>query len=193
MRLNKLQKTAVAALEDIKARDITVLDVRKLTSLYDTLVIASGESARQVKALAGNVRDKLKEAGAVIIGVEGEDGGEWVLVDADSIVVHVMLPAARAHYNLEELWTPPEPKRAAAPKATVSKAGPKAAAGPATKAPAKRAAKSAGKSTDATRPAAKKSAKTAKTPAKTAAKTATKSAAKAPAKRAVKRAVKTAS
>lgn len=198
MRLNKLQKTAVAALEDIKARDITVLDVRKLTSLYDTLVIASGESARQVKALAGNVRDKLKEAGAVIIGVEGEDGGEWVLVDADSIVVHVMLPAARAHYNLEELWTPPAPKRAAAPKATAPKAGPKAAAGPATKAPAKRAAKSAGKSTDATRPAAKKSAKTAaktsaKTPAKTAAKTAPKSAAKAPAKRAAKRAVKTAS
>ena len=81
MRLNKIQKTAVSALEDIKARDITVLDVRKLTSLYDTLIIASAESNRQVKALAHHVRDKLKEAGATIIGVEGEETGEWVLVD----------------------------------------------------------------------------------------------------------------
>ena len=81
MRLNKLQQTAVTALEDIKARDITVLDVRKLTSFYDTLIIASADSNRQVKALAQHVRDKLKEAGATIIGVEGEEAGEWVLVD----------------------------------------------------------------------------------------------------------------
>ena len=81
MRLNKLHKIAVAALEDIKAQDITVLDVRKLTSLYDTLIIASADSNRQVKALAHHVRDKLKEAGATIIGVEGEETGEWVLVD----------------------------------------------------------------------------------------------------------------
>jgi ribosome-associated protein len=107
MRLNKLQKTAVTALEDIKARDITVLDVRKLTSLYDTLIVASAESARQVKALARHVRDRLKQAGADIIGLEGEETGEWVLVDAGSIVVHVMQPTVRAHYNLEELWTPP--------------------------------------------------------------------------------------
>ncbi len=110
MRL-KLQKTAVSALEDIKARDIAVLDVRKLTSLYDTLVIASADSNRQVKALARHVRDKLKEAGADILGVEGEDGGEWVLVDAGDIVVHIMQPAVRAYYNLEELWTPPAVKR----------------------------------------------------------------------------------
>jgi len=118
MRLNRLQQTAVTALEDIKARDITVLDVRKLTSLYDTLIVATGESARQVKALAHNVRDRLKDAGAGILGVEGEDGGEWVLVDAGDIVVHVMQPAVRAYYNLEELWTPPtrgaRPARAAA-------------------------------------------------------------------------------
>jgi ribosome-associated protein len=118
MRPNRLQQTAVNALEDIKARDITVLDVRKLTSLYDTLIVASGESARQVKALANNVRDKLKDAGAHIIGVEGEETGEWVLVDAGDIVVHVMQPAIRAYYNLEELWTPPtrraKPARAAA-------------------------------------------------------------------------------
>ena len=111
MRLNKLQRTAVAALEDIKARDIAVLDVRKLTSLYDTLIIASADSNRQVKALAGHVRDKLKEAGATIIGTEGEESAEWVLVDAGDIVVHVMQPAVRAYYNLEELWTPPQPVR----------------------------------------------------------------------------------
>jgi ribosome-associated protein len=106
MRLNKLQHVAVTALEDIKARDITIFDVRRQTSLYDTLVIASADSSRQVKALANHVRDKLKDAGATILGVEGEETGEWVLVDAGDIVVHVMQPAVRAYYNLEELWAP---------------------------------------------------------------------------------------
>ncbi|HET8874953.1 MAG TPA: ribosome silencing factor [Casimicrobiaceae bacterium] len=106
MRLDKLQKVAVAALEDIKARDIQVIDVRPQTSLYDTMVIASGDSNRQVKALAHHVRDKLKEAGASILGIEGEEAGEWVLVDAGDVVVHVMQPAVRAYYNLEELWAP---------------------------------------------------------------------------------------
>lgn len=114
MPVKTLQNVAVDALEDIKARDIVVLDVRKLTSLYDTLVIASAESNRQVKALAHHVRDKLKESGATIVGVEGEDGGEWVLVDAGDIVVHVMQPAIRAYYNLEELWAPPAIRRRAA-------------------------------------------------------------------------------
>ena len=114
MRHDKLTKTAVSALEDIKARDITVLDVRKLTAIVDTLVIASAESARQVKALAHHVRDKLKEAGAVIVGVEGEESGEWVLVDAGDIVVHVMQPAVRTYYNLEELWTARPSRRAKA-------------------------------------------------------------------------------
>ena len=100
-------ETAVAALEDIKAHDIAVLDVRKLTSLYDTLISASADSNRQVKALAQHVRDKLKEAGASIIGVEGEETAEWVLVDAGDVVVHVMQPAVRSYYNLEELWAPP--------------------------------------------------------------------------------------
>jgi ribosome-associated protein len=111
MRLNKLQKTAVTALEDIKARDITVLDVRKLTSLCDTQIIASADSNRQVKALAQHVRDRLKEVGASIVGVEGEETGEWVLVDAGDIIVHIMQPAIRAYYNLEELWTPPPTRR----------------------------------------------------------------------------------
>ncbi len=107
MRLNQAQKTAVSALEDIKARDITVLDVRKLTSLYDSLIIASADSNRQVRALAQHVRDKLKQAGATIVGTEGEETGDWVLVDAGEIVVHIMQPAVRAYYNLEELWAPP--------------------------------------------------------------------------------------
>ena len=107
MRLDRLQKIAVDALEDIKARDIKVLDVRKQTSLCDSMIIASADSARQAKALAQHVRDRLKESGATILGVEGEQSGEWVLVDAGSLVVHVMQPAVRAYYNLEELWTPP--------------------------------------------------------------------------------------
>jgi ribosome-associated protein len=105
MRIDKLAKIAVSALEDIKARDIVVLDVRKLTSIADTMVIASAESNRQVKALARHVREKLEEAGASIIGVEGEETAEWVLVDAGDIVVHVMQPAVRAYYDLEELWS----------------------------------------------------------------------------------------
>lgn len=104
MRLNKLTQTAVTALEDIKARDIKVLDVRKLTTFYDFLVIATADSNRQVKALAHHVRDRMKEAGAQVLGLEGEETGEWVLVDCGNIVVHVMQPAVRAHYNLEELW-----------------------------------------------------------------------------------------
>ena len=110
-RSTKLQKTAVAALEDIKARNITVLDVRKLTSLYDIMIIATAESSRQVKALSQHVRDALKAAGAKIIGIEGEQTGEWVLVDAGDIIVHIMQPATRAYYNLEELWTQHAPRR----------------------------------------------------------------------------------
>ncbi len=117
MRQDKLAKVAVSALEDIKAHDIAVLDVRKLTSLADTLVIASADSNRQVKALANHVRDKLKEAGASIVGVEGEESAEWVLVDAGDIVVHVMQPAVRAYYNLEELWTARPARRTKAAKA----------------------------------------------------------------------------
>lgn len=104
MDAEALTRIAVDALEEIKGKDITVLDVHHLTSLFDKMVIASGDSSRQVKALADNVREKLKEAGADIIGTEGQQASEWVLVDAGSIVVHVMHPVTRAHYNLEELW-----------------------------------------------------------------------------------------
>ena len=98
------KKLVVAALEDIKARDILAIDVRKITSMFDWIVVASADSARQTKALARHVRDKLKEAGCAIIGTEGEEGAEWVLVDSGDIVAHVMQPAVRNYYNLEELW-----------------------------------------------------------------------------------------
>jgi len=99
-----LQKIVVDALEDIKARDIEIIDTRSLTSLFDGMIIASADSTRQVKALAGNVQEKVREAGGEVIGVEGEQVGEWVLVDLGNIVVHVMQPAVRSHYALEELW-----------------------------------------------------------------------------------------
>lgn len=111
MRLDKLVKTAVDALDDIKGRDIAVLDVRKLTSLFDKIVIASADSTRQAKALSNNVQEKVKAAGARVYGVEGEQVGEWVLVDLGAVVVHIMQPAVRQYYNLEELWAPPRPVR----------------------------------------------------------------------------------
>lgn len=106
-----MKKAAVAALEDIKASDIVVLNVKKLTSMADYMIVASGESSRQVKALARNVADKLRAAGAEIVGVEGEESGEWVLVDLGHVIVHVMHPAVREYYNLEELWTAPKTVR----------------------------------------------------------------------------------
>jgi ribosome-associated protein len=104
MDVRKLQKIVVSALEDIKGRDIEVINTSKLTPLFDRIVIASGDSNRQVKSLARNVQDKVREAGADVLSIEGEDIGEWVLVDLGDIVVHVMQPAIRNYYNLEELW-----------------------------------------------------------------------------------------
>jgi ribosome-associated protein len=113
MDIRKLQKIAVNALEDIKAKDIEIIDTRKLTSLFDKIIIASGDSNRQTKALARNVHDKIKEAGGDVLGMEGEDVGEWVLVDLGDIVVHIMQPNVRSHYDLASLWKT-TPKRAAA-------------------------------------------------------------------------------
>ena len=116
MRLDKQTKAAVAALEDIKARDIVVLDVKKMTALFDWIIIASADSGRQTRALSNNVQEKMKALGARVHSVEGERTGEWVLVDLGSIVVHIMQPAIRQYYNLEELWAPPlRPRRRRAP------------------------------------------------------------------------------
>ena len=104
MKVDKMVSATVAALEDIKGRDIAVLDVRRMTALFDKVIIVSGDSARQNKALASRVQEKLKALGATIYGVEGTDSGEWILVDLGAVVVHIMQPAIRHYYNLEELW-----------------------------------------------------------------------------------------
>lgn len=113
-----MEKAVVAALEDIKGRDIVVLKVAHLSPLFERMIIASADSTRQVKALADNVQEKLKALGEQVLSVEGEQNGEWVLVDLGAIVVHVMQPTVRQYYNLEELWDQPEvkPKRPRARK-----------------------------------------------------------------------------
>jgi ribosome-associated protein len=104
MDIRKKQRAVVEALEDVKGRDIVVYNVARLSSIFERVVIASGDSTRQVKALAERVRERLKEIGAPVRGVEGGRNSEWVLVDAGDIVVHVMHPSVRDYYNLEEIW-----------------------------------------------------------------------------------------
>jgi ribosome-associated protein len=105
MNSEALTDLVVEALDDIKAKDIVRLDVRDMTTVTDYMVVASGTSNRHVKALVDNVAEKAKEAGHRPIGVEGEDGGEWVLLDLQDTLVHVMLPKVREFYNLEKLWS----------------------------------------------------------------------------------------
>jgi ribosome-associated protein len=207
----KLQRVIVDALEDVKAQEIVVFDTEEMSALFERVIIASGTSNRQTKALAASVRDKVREAGYPKPRIEGEDNGEWIIVDCGSAVAHIMQPTIRSYYNLEEIWgdkpvrlklgapKPAEPVRkpVAKKKANVSAGrtptrrdsvpvGPMGseALKPTRKAPAK----SAGK------PAAKAAGKTAGTTAgKTAIKTASKapkSSAKTVAKPAVKPAVK---
>ncbi|MDF2446372.1 MAG: ribosome-associated protein [Moraxellaceae bacterium] len=102
----QLVDTILAALADLKAKEVLSLDVRALTSLADVMVIASGTSTRHVKSLADNVVEKAKEAGFRPLGQEGERDAEWILIDLAGVIVHVMLPATRAFYDLERLWTP---------------------------------------------------------------------------------------
>ena len=104
MDIKTLQKIVVDALEDIKAQDIRVFDTMHLTSMFDRVVVASGTSNRQTKALAASVRDKVKQAGGKVISIEGENTGEWVLVDLGDMIVHIMQPTIRAYYHLEEIW-----------------------------------------------------------------------------------------
>ena len=128
MDIRKKQRAVVDALEDGKGRDIVVFNVARQSAYFERVVIASGDSNRQVNALATHVQERLKALGAKVVGIEGRRNGEWVLVDLGDIVVHVMHPAVRSHYNLEELWGGKEVKlkredlpkkkrkRAAAPK-----------------------------------------------------------------------------
>lgn len=104
MDLRRLQRLVVDALEDVKAQDIRVFNTTALTELFDRVVVASGTSNRQTRALASRVVEKVKAAGGAVVSVEGTESGEWVLVDLGDVVVHIMQPAARAYYALEEIW-----------------------------------------------------------------------------------------
>ena len=115
----KKTQAVVDALEEIKANNITVIDTSKLSSMFERMVIASAQSTRQTKALADNVAVRLKERGEQIYGREGEESGEWILIDLGEVLVHIMQPAVRDYYNLEELWSKAQaarPKLAKSPK-----------------------------------------------------------------------------
>jgi ribosome-associated protein len=199
--IQKLQRAIVDALEDVKAQEIQVFDTEHLSSLFERVIIASGTSNRQTKALAASVRDKVRNAGFGKPRIEGEDNGEWIIVDCGPAVVHVMQPTIRTYYNLEEIWggTPvrlklgaPKPLASAEVKGHIKNSVAKkavsktAASKPAGKTPAKTAVK-AKPALKAPAKAAKPASKTAsKAPAKTAAKSAAKTTAKTAAKSAPK-------
>jgi ribosome-associated protein len=197
-----LQRTVVDALEDVKAQDLVVFDTEHLSSLFERVIVASGTSNRQTKALAASVRDKVRDAGFGKPRIEGEDNGEWIIVDCGAVVVHVMQPTIRGYYNLEEIWGEkpvrlkfgaPKPAKAAEPEEAPAKksaakkpAAKKAAAGD--KKPAARASsgsrsdsgsRSTTKRSDAAKPATRSTSTRGPVkaaPAKTAVKIAAKSA-----------------
>ncbi len=208
--VQKLQRTVVDALEDVKAQDLVVFDTEHLSSLFERVVVASGTSNRQTKALASSVRDKVRDAGFGKPRIEGEDNGEWIIVDCGAVVVHIMQPTIRGYYNLEEIWGEkpvrlkfgaPKPAKAAevheeapAKKSTGKKPAAQKAA--AEKKPAAKTAKPASRGTAKAAPAKKPAAKSpaklpivkvalkgAKSSAKSAARAATTTAGKPAAKR----------
>ena len=219
MDIKKLQALVVDALEDVKAQDIHIYDTTHLTSMFDRIAVASGTSNRQTKALAASVRDKVKAAGGHIVNMEGETTGEWVLVDLGDMVVHIMQPAIRAYYRLEELWgdkeirladarrgtdaRKPSTKKATEPKSTAgdskttakktARKTPKTVTSTAGKVPASPAARTSKTASKAPAKSVKKTTApktTAKSAAKPAAKPAAKSAARQPAKSPAKTAAK---
>jgi ribosome-associated protein len=144
MDIRTKQRVVVEALEDVKGYDIQVFNTARLPSMFERVVIASGTSSTQVRALADRVQERIREQGSRVYGVEGESGGEWVLVDLGDVVVHIMHPTVREFYNLEEIWggkpvrmkaEAKAPKAPKAPKAKVQKKASKARA----KAPRRRA------------------------------------------------------
>jgi ribosome-associated protein len=160
MDIRKLQRAIVDGLEDVKAQDIVVFNTEHLSPLFERVIVASGSSNRQTKALAASVRDTVKERGLQVLRTEGEDNGEWIIVDCGAAVAHIMQPAIREYYHLEEIWggksvpmkigkaqrglvkasEPSPPARTAAPKKTAAKGGPARKAALA-QAPAKASAK----------------------------------------------------
>jgi ribosome-associated protein len=107
MTTDELKKIVINALEDLKGQEIVALDVQKLTNVADCMIFCSGTSNRQVKSLADNAATQVKKRGAQVLGIEGAQEGEWVLVDFGDIVLHVMLPETRAFYDLERMWSVP--------------------------------------------------------------------------------------
>jgi len=210
--IQKLQRAVVDALEDVKAQEIQVFDTEHLSSLFERVIIASGTSNRQTKALAASVRDKVRNAGFGKPRMEGEDNGEWIIVDCGQAVVHIMQPTIRSYYNLEEIWggTPVRlklgaPKPIATPnvKGHILSSAPKKAAAKnpvkaAVKSPAKSASKtpagpkSAAPSSAKAKPTLKAPAKSAQTALKAGVKSASKTTGKAPVKSPVKAPVKSA-
>ena len=166
--IQKLQRAIVDGLEDVKAQEIVVFDTEEISPLFERVIVASGTSNRQTKALAASVRDAVREAGFAKPRVEGEDNGEWIIVDCGAAVAHIMQPAIRQYYRLEEIWgEKPVRLKFGAPKPIAP--------------PVKKAhVKSAGAKAAGDKPAAKKTAAKKAAPAKAA----VKSAAKAPAKKA---------
>ena len=170
MDIRKLQRAIVDGLEDVKAQHVAVFNTEHLSPLFERVIIASGTSNRQTKALAASVRDSVRSRGMAVLATEGEDNGEWIIVDCGAAVVHIMQPGIRDYYHLEEIWggkpvrmkvgevktrlvkaSEPEPVRKAAARAAAKTAG-QPAARPAAKRPATR--KSPAKPAGASRPAA---------------------------------------
>ncbi|NDG15294.1 MAG: ribosome silencing factor, partial [Betaproteobacteria bacterium] len=159
--VQKLQRTIVDSLEDVKAQDIQVFNTEHLSPLFERVVIACGTSNRQTKALAANVRDDVRDAGFGKPRIEGEENGEWIIVDCGPVVVHIMQPTIRQYYHLEEIWgdkpvrlklgaakPQPTPKPVAGPKEVPKKT--------ARKTTSKTASKTAAKTTATKQPSAKK-------------------------------------
>jgi ribosome-associated protein len=190
--VNALQKAIVTGLENVKAQDIQVFDTEHITSLFERVIVASGTSNRQTKALAASVRDAVRQAGFDKPRTEGEDNGEWIIVDCGAAVAHIMQPLIRQYYHLEELWgeKPVRLKPATAPKARAGATKPQeAAATPARKAaPRKAPAKTSEKTSEKTaeKTAIKPSAKSSTQPSKKTVLAAPSAAVKTPAKRSSK-------
>ena len=185
MDIRKLQRAIVDGLEDVKAQDIQVFNTEHLSPLFERVIVASGTSNRQTKALAASVRDSVREAGFPKPRIEGEENGEWIIVDCGAAVAHIMQPAIRQYYHLEEIWgEKPVRLKFGAPKPAMPEAD---RAPVAKKATAKKtAAKSAGKAAPGKGAPAKKTPATAKAPARAPMKSAGKAAPKkaAPARKA---------
>ena len=188
MDINKQQRAVIDALEDVKAQNIKVFNTTEITSLFDRVIIASATSNRQTRSLARNVEEKAKDIGMGVIATEGEETGEWVLVDLGDIVVHIMQPTIRAYYNLEELWgeKPVNVKLGGTEASSAKRASSARKVRTKLAAPTKRSSP-----VKKTSPA-KKAAATKKTASKPVTKTVTKTAAKATTKTVKKTATKTA-